>query len=583
MKQEKVVLSRALLWSTALALLATPVLADMESYTPVTDARLAKPEAENWLMHKGNYEGWMYSPLDQINTSNIKNLVPVWSFATGVDSGHEAPAIVNDGVMFVSTPYNHVIALNAATGELYWRYKHDLPDDLSVLHNTNRGVALYGDKVITSALDGSVNALDAKTGKRVWQTWVGDWKVGAYITSGPHVVDGKVLVGPSGGEYGVRGYLQALDAETGAEVWRTYSIPGPNEPGHETWSKDGPRADAWKFGGGSMWMPGNYDTATETLYWGVGNGSPWFGDQRPGDNLYVASALAMDIKDGAIKGHFQYHWNDSWDWAAMNAPMLVKFKDGGQDVPGLITPQRNGYLYRLTRESDGKIGFIDGKPFVHQNVFESLDPETGRPTYNEEHVPGTGKRAEYCPSLWGGKNWPYDAYSPETGMLYIPANDNHCMALEGKIQEYVPGQWWAGVDIPDIEFWLDEDADSYGQVQAWDINTGEKVWQHDFPKSMNWGGMMTTAGGLVFGGGTNDRKVRAWDAKTGELVWEFTTSSGVISPPSSYMVDGKQYIAVVAGWGVDAAFQDRWIGEMIEDWPPEVPQGGAVWVFALPD
>ncbi len=571
----------ALSCAAAVSAATLPAWAKMENYTPVTAERLANPEPENWLLQKGNYAGWMYSKLDQINTKNVKKLVPVWSFATGVDSGHEAPAIVNNGVMFVSTPYNQVIALNAATGEMHWRYKHDLPQDLSVLHNTNRGVALWGDKVFTSGLDGSLNALDAKTGKRVWQSWVGDWKVGAYITSGPLPVKGKLLVGPSGGEFGVRGFLEAVDAETGKSAWKTYSVPGPGEPGHETWLKDGPRKDAWKYGGGSMWMPGNFDTKTNTLYWGVGNGSPWFGDQRPGDNLYVASALAMNPDNGSIKGHFQYHWNDSWDWAAMNAPMLIDYKRDGKTIPGLITPQRNGYLYWLTREENGKIGYVKGTPFVKQDVFKSLHPETGRPTYNENRVPGTGKRAEYCPSLWGGKNWPYDAYNPETGLLYIPANDNHCMALEGKMTELIPGQWWAGIDIPDIEFWLDKDAKSYGQVQAWDVNTGKQVWTHHFPKSMNWGGVLTTAGGLVFGGGTNDRKLRAWDAKTGELLWEFTTSSGIISPPVAYSVNGKQYIAVVAGWGVDAAFQDNWIAKLRDDWTPDVPQGGSVWVFAL--
>ena len=248
-------------------------------YTPVTDARLANPEPGNWLMTRGNYKGWSYSALDQINTRNVKNLVPVWSFSTGVDSGHESPPIVNNGVMFVTTPYSQVIALDAATGDLLWRYKRALPEGFSALHNTNRGVALYGDKVYFAALDAMLVALDAKTGKIAWEAKIEDWKEGYYATMAPLVVKGKVLIGVAGGEFGVRGFVQAFDAQTGKSVWKTYSIPAPGEPGSDTWKK----ADTWKTGGASTWMTGNYDPETNTVYWGTGNASPWFGDQRPGD------------------------------------------------------------------------------------------------------------------------------------------------------------------------------------------------------------------------------------------------------------------------------------------------------------
>jgi len=564
---------------------ALPLSGALADYNSITADRLANPEPENWLMQKGNYEGWMYSPLDQINVDNVKDLKVAWTYGTGVDSGHEAPAVVNGRYMYVTTPYNQVIALDSKTGDLLWRYEHPLPEDLSVLHNTNRGVALWGDKVYTSALDGTMNALDAKTGELVWRTWVGDWKVGAYITSGPLAVNGKIMIGPSGGEYGVRGFLEALDAETGESVWKTYSVPAPGEPGSETWAQEGEWGDSWMRGGGSMWMPGNYDPETNILYWGVGNGSPWFGDQRPGDNLYVASVLAMDPDNGEIKGHFQYHWNDSWDWAAMNAPTLLDYERDGQKVRGLVSPQRNGYMYWLTRETDGTINYVDSLPYVEQNVFTSVDPITGRPTYNAEHVPGTGKRAEYCPSLWGGKDWPYEAYDPKTGLMFVPANDNHCMAIEGKVMDYVPGQWWAGVDIPDIEFWVDENAESLGQIQAWDVNTGELVWTEHYPESMNWGSVMTTAGGVIFLGGTNDRYFRAYEAATGKLLWQIRTNSGIISPPSSYSIDGKQYIAVVSGWGVDARVQNNLIADQL-NWRADiadVPKGGEIWVFALDD
>ena len=322
------------LWSSsslaALALSASLGVAYAADYTPVTDARLANPEPENWLMTRGNYAGWSYSPLDQINLSNVKNLVPVWAVSTNVDLGHEAPPIVNNGMMFVATPYSQVMALDAASGDFLWRYKHKNPAGFAALHNTSRGVALYGDKVFLPGLDATLTALDAKTGKVDWEAKVDDYKQGYYLTMAPLVVKGKVIVGVSGGEFGIRGYVAAYDAETGKEVWRTYSIPAPGEPGSETWQK----ADTWKTGGGAMWMTGNYDPKNNLIYWGVGNGSPWFGDQRPGDNLYTGSTLALDGDTGKIKGHFQYHQNEFWDWDAMNAPMLVNFNKGGE-VQGL--------------------------------------------------------------------------------------------------------------------------------------------------------------------------------------------------------------------------------------------------------
>ena len=545
----------------------------MDNYNAVTDARLSNPEPENWLMTRGNYEGWSYSALDQINTGNVGKLTPVWSFSTGVDSGHEAPPIVNDGVMFVSAPYNQLYALDAASGDLLWSYRRELPEDFSALHNTNRGVALHGDKVYLAALDAVLVALDAKTGEVAWESPVADYHTGHYMTLAPLVVNGKVMIGVSGGEFGVRGFVQAFDAETGEAAWKTYTIPEPGQPGSETW-----QGDDWKRGGASVWMTGNYDPETGLALWGTGNASPWFGDQRPGDNLYTSSTIALDPDTGEIKGHFQYHWNDSWDWDEMNAPMVVNYERDGSEVKGLFKTSRNGYLYWLTRSEDG-IGFVDAKPYVKQDVFSNID-ENGRPSYHEDKVPGTGKKASFCPSLWGGKDWPFEAYSPKTGMVYIPANDNHCGFLEGKVQEYIAGQWWTGVDIPDIGFTVDPAAGYFGDLQAWNINTGEQAWSQKFKDMMMWGSVMATAGDLVFVGGTNDRFFRAYDANSGDKLWEFRTNSGIIAPPSSFSVDGKQYVSVVSGWGVDPAFQQGLINDLM-DTNVQVPQGGVVWVFAL--
>src|SRR5215467_6598708 len=281
-----------------LGVVLMPVVAAAQgSYSPVTDQRLIKPEPENWLMIRGNYQGWGYSPLDQINPGNVKKLSVAWAFSTGVTSGHEAPPIVNNGVMFVPTPYNQVIALDAKTGTLLWRYRRELPEDFKPLHNTSRGIALLGDKVYFASLDCYLVALDAKTGKVVWEKQVEDYKTGYYMTLAPLVAKGKVMVGVSGGEFGVRGFVQGFNAESGAPAWKTHTIPAPGEPGHDTWT-----GETWKRGGGSVWLTGTYDPAMNLTYWGTGNASPWFGDQRPGDNLYTSSTVAIDPDTGAMKG-----------------------------------------------------------------------------------------------------------------------------------------------------------------------------------------------------------------------------------------------------------------------------------------
>jgi len=217
---------------------------------------------------------------------------------------------------------------------------------------------------------------------------------------------------------------------------------------------------------------------------------------------------------------------------------------------------------------------------VKQNVFTAIDAKTGRPTVDETHKPGTGKEAAFCPSLWGGKDWPFEAYSPRTGLMYIPANDNHCGHMQGKKEEYVAGQWWTGVAIPDISFTVDKDAKSFGEIQAWDVNTGKKAWSHLYPTSMNWGSILATAGDVILTGGTNDRYFRAFDARTGEQLWQFRTNSGIIAPPSTFEVGGVQYVAVESGWGIDAQGQQGLISKVL-GWPAKVPEGGVIWVFAL--
>jgi alcohol dehydrogenase (cytochrome c) len=477
--------------------------------------------------------------------------------------------------MIIPTPQNQVLALDAKTGDLIWRYQHKIPEELFQLHPTSRGVGLYGDKIFLAATDAVLIALDAKSGKEVWTAKVEDYKTGYYMTLAPLVVRGKVIVGVSGGEYGIRGFVAAYDAETGKEAWKTYTIPGPGEPGNETWP-----GDTWKRGGGSTWITGHYDPEIDVVFWGTGNAAHWMGDYRPGDNLWTTSVIALKPDTGKMVGGFQYHHNDSWDWDEVSAPLLMDVQRGGKTIKALVHPARDGYLWTLERSASG-IKFVSAVPYVEQNVFKNLDPKTGRMDYEDARVPKVGKYADFCPSLWGGKDWPPAAYNPGTGLLYIPVNENLCGSLKGKTEEpYNPGQLYLGVEIPDIGLTVKKGADHIGAVQAWDMNTGKQVWKWT-NKWHNWGPILTTGGGLVFSGGTNDRMFRALDAKTGKELWNIRTNSGITAVPSTYSVGGKQYIAVQSGWGVDAERMQGALNadQKRNDW---VPQGGVLWVFALP-
>jgi alcohol dehydrogenase (cytochrome c) len=557
-----------------LAPLAT--LAQLPAYAPVTDARLARPEPGNWLMYRGNYAGWGYSPLDKINDGNVAKLTLAWSYATGMSEGHQAPPIVNNGYMYVSTPNNQVIAFEAKSGRELWRYRKPIPEELQQLHPTNRGVALYKDKLYLATTDAMLVALDPVTGKELWKTPVGEWKAGYYSTLAPLAARGKIVLGVSGGEYGVRGYVIALDAETGKEVWRTYTIPAPGEPGGDTWP-----GETYKNGGGSVWITGTYDAETGISYWGTGNAAPWMPDTRKGDNLYANSTLALDIDTGKLRGYHQYHWNDAWDWDEVSAPLLIDVERNGKTVKSLVHAGRNGYLWQLERTPD-RIGFVDAWPYVQQNVFTAIDPKTGRPSYDPSRIPGTGKTVDFCPSLWGGKDWFPEAYSPRTGLFYIPANNNLCSQLTGEAVKYKKGDLYIGVALDNIltNVRMTEASKTHiGEVQAWSLADKRKVWTHTYPE-MNWGPLMATAGNLVFGGGTNDRLFRAFDATTGKLLWEHPASSGITGVPSSFEVDGEQYIAVQSGWGVDAERMQGAFNAVLKH-KTVVPQGGTVMVFKL--
>jgi len=551
-----------------------PTPAVMRNYQPVTAERLKNPEPGNWLQVRGTYNGWGYSPLDQITPANVKQLSLAWVFSTGAVNAHEAAPLVNNGAMFVSAPGNQVIALDARTGTLLWRYRREVPPGAIVMHPVSRGVALYGNKVFFASNAAVLVALDAATGAELWTATVEDNKKGYYLTAAPLVADGKVMVGVSGGEWGIRGFVAAFDVETGKELWRAFTIPAPGEPGSETW----PKGDEWKTGGGPTWVSGNYDPATNLLYWGVGNGGPWIGELRPGDNLYTSSTIALDASNGKIVGHFQYDPNESFDWDEVSPPLLVDFTRNGRTISGLVNVARDGYMFFLERGSKGPIRFIDANPYVLQTVFKGVDPKTGRIEYDPARKPGVGKTVDFCPMWLGGKNWQPAAFSPKTRLIYIPTSANLCSSMTGTTPVYRPGSTYTGGRNT---LFIAPGADHVGETQAWNVDTGKKVWSYNFPTSSNWGGLLATASGLVLGGGTADRMFRALDASTGRLLWQMPTNSGVMGQPSTFMIDGKQYVAVFSGWGGDARGVQGRLNALRPGEFPEVPDGGALWVFTL--
>jgi alcohol dehydrogenase (cytochrome c) len=543
----------------------------LQNYTPVTAERLKRPADADWLMTRRTYDGWGYSPLDQITAANVARLQPVWLMSTGMNNGHEAAPIVNGGVMFVTSSFNQVLALDAKTGTVLWRYRSGSQGNVRG-KPVNRGVTLYGDRVFVVLTEAILVALDAKSGKELWRTTVGNNASGEYMTAPPLVADGKLVTGISGGDGPNRGFVAAYDPQTGKEIWKTYMTPAPGEPGSDTW-----RGDDWRTGGAATWVTGNYDPETNLVYWGVGNGYPWVGFVRPGDNLYTASTVAIDAATGAIKGHFQYTPNESWDWDEVSPPILIDFRRGDRTIKGLVNFGRNGYLYFLER-TNGAIKFIEGMPYVKQNVFKSLDPKTGRPDIDESRKPDIGKTADFCPSWHGAKNWQPGAYNPKTRMVYVPTQENLCAVMMGRTTKTPSGETRVSTTS---RMYIAPGADHLSEVQAWNVDTGKKVWSHHFPKSPNWGPILTTGGGLVFSGGTNDRMFRAFEASNGKVLWEYPTNSGIYAPPSSFMVDGKQYIAVISGWGQDARSMQSRIDAASPGSFPEVPEGGVIWVFAV--
>jgi alcohol dehydrogenase (cytochrome c) len=410
--------------------------------------------------------------------------------------------------------------------------------------------------------------------KEVWTAEVADNYSGYYMTLAPLVAGGKVLVGASGRRARhsrLRGRVRSRHRRAGVEdVHR----PGARRARSDTW----PAGNEWQTGGASIWVTGTYDPDTNLTFWGTGNGGTLDGRQAARRQPFTSSTVAIDAATGAIKGHFQYHPNDSWDWDEVSPPILVDFTRGGRRVKGLIDAARNGYLWFLER-TDGRINFVDAKPFVKQNVFRSIDPRTGRPDVDPARKPGTGKSADFCPSHWGGKNWPPIAFSPQTRLIYIPANENVCGEMTRQRGDLYRRPHLHG-RRPTASTSRPAPITS-ARSRRGTSTPAARVWTHTFPKSANWGPTLATGGGVVFAGGTNDRHVPRIRRVDRRAVVGVPDQLRRHRAASSFTIDGRQYVAVQSGWGIDARSMQARFNRLFPGEYPEVPEGGAIWVFGV--
>ncbi|MGS4944780.1 PQQ-dependent methanol/ethanol family dehydrogenase [Meridianimarinicoccus sp. RP-17] len=533
-----------------------------------------------------------YSPLDMLNKDNVANLVPAWAFSLGGEKqrGQETQPLVYDGIMYITGSYSRVYAIDIATGREIWQYDARLPEGiLPCCDVVNRGGAIYGDKFFFGTLDARIVALDLKTGDVVWRDKIAEYKEGYSYTAAPIVVNGLVITGNSGGEFGIVGEVQARDAETGELVWTRPMIEGhmgtyKGEPStmtgtlNATWP-----GDMWKTGGGATWLGGSYDADTDTLIFGAGNPAPWnshlrgAGEPKPdnsGDNLYAASRVALDPATGEIKWHFQTTPREGWDFDGVNEVVAFTDQDGNRKF---ATADRNGFFYVLNRE-DG--AFIDAWPFVRDITWAEGIDDTGRPIFIEEARPGNpaaaadgakGETVWSAPSFLGGKNWQPMAFSQRTGLFYVPSNE-WGMDIWNEPITYKKGAAYLGAGFtikPVFE-------DFIGSLKAIDPVTGEWKWEYQNPAPL-WGGVMTTAGGLVFFG-TPEGEFVALDDETGEKLWSFQTGSGIVGQPITWEQDGEQYVSVISGWGGAVPL---WGGEVASK-VNYLNQGGLLWTFRLP-
>lgn len=571
---------RTVAGASALAMMlgAAPLLANGP-----TDADLMNDAATpgDVLTYGMGPQAQRFSTLNAINADNVAKLVPAFASSLGGEKqrGQEAQPIVYDGTIYVTGSYSRVFAFDARTGEKKWQYDARLPEAIMPCCDVvNRGAAIYGDKIIFSTLDAHLVALNRLTGKVIWNKQVADYQAGYSATAAPMIVKGKVIYGNSGGEFGITGAVEARDVNTGELIWRRPTIEGNmgtlngKDNGitgklNATW-----QGDLWKTGGGATWLGGTYDPETNLLYFGTGNPAPWNSHLRPGNNLYTSSTLAIDPDTGVIKWHFQTTPHDGWDFDGVNEFIPFDTTINGKPMKLGAKADRNGYFFVLDR-TNGK--FISASKFVAQTTWANGFTKDGKPNYIEAGrppAPGAekGKPVFSSPSFLGGKNWMPMAYSKDTGLFYIPSND-WGMDIWNEPIAYKKGAAYlgAGFTIKPIA------EDHIGVLRAMDPKTGKIAWEYK-NKAPLWGGVLTTAGNLVFTG-TPEGYLKAFDAKTGKELWKFQTGSGVVGSPVTWEQDGEQFVAVMSGWGGAVPL---WGGEVAKSFK-DINQGGSLWVFKL--
>ena len=541
----------------SLALVMALCVLSLRAHAQVTTQRLtaAPSEPQNWLTYSANYYSTRYSPLTQITPANVKNLKLQWAYQAPVAGNWQTSPLVVDGVMYITQRLNDVVALDATTGRAFWIYRYTPAADRIVCCGANnRGLAILGNTLFMGTLDAQLIAIDAKSGKALWKTAVASTKEGYSITHAPLVVKDKVIVGVGGGEYGIRGFIAAYDVNTGKEAWRFYTIPAPDEPGGNTWERCPPNSkgfcdpEAWKHGGGSIWMTGSYDPQLNLTYWGVGNVGPDYnGAQRPGDNLYTDSVVALDADTGKLRWHYQFTPHDVYDYDSVQVPVLID-NWANTRINVVAWANRNGNFYILDRAT-GR--FLLGKPFVKVNWMSEFD-ERGRPV----QTPQPEGQPTY-PGNQGGTNWYSPSYSTRTGLFYVSAWEDYASIYSPALSQYKQGSNFVGGGprnfgpVPGapglarapINTWTE--SAGHGAVVALDPKTGDRKWTFAMTDVTD-AGILTTASDLLFTGG-REGYFQALDARTGALLWKLNLGAAINSGPVSYRVGTKQYVSVVSG------------------------------------
>ncbi|BDX17193.1 MULTISPECIES: PQQ-dependent methanol/ethanol family dehydrogenase [Halopseudomonas] len=534
-------------------------------------------------------QGQRYSTLDMLNTENVSSLQPVWAFSLGGEKqrGQQSQPMIKDGVMYVTGSYSRVFAVDARTGAKLWQYDARLPDGIMPCCDViNRGVALWDNLVIFGTLDAKLVALDKDTGKVVWRKTVADYKAGYSITAAPLVVDGKLITGVSGGEFGVVGKIEAYNPSNGELLWTRPTIEGhmgyTYEDGkaveagisggeaNQSWP-----GDLWKTGGGAPWLGGYYDPETNLLFFGTGNPAPWNSHLRPGDNLYSSSRLALNPDNGQIVWHFQTTPHDGWDFDGVNELISFNYEEDGKEVKAAGTADRNGFFYVLDRTNGD---FIRGFPFVDKITWATGLDENGRPIYADDYRPGAptesgdaGRQVFTAPAFLGGKNWMPMSYGQNTGLFYVPSNE-WGMDIWNESTTYKKGAAYLGAG-----FTIKPLNEEYiGVLRAMDPKTGEEIWRYQNEAPL-WGGVLSTKGNLVFTGNP-EGYLMAFDSRNGEKLWQFNTGSGVIGSPITWEMDGEQYVSVMSGWGGAVPLWGGHVAERVKNFT----QGGTLWTFKLP-